>query len=225
MTEPLLEARHLSHAFDYPLYHDVNLTLHAGESVAVQGRSGSGKSTLLHTLAGFLAPLEGHVAILGEDVYTMSEGERDLFRRVELGIVFQTHYLFKGMTGRQNIEASTQLAGTTLDPWLLERLDIDTVIDQKVSELSGGQQQRVSLARVLAKKPRLIFADEPTGNLDKHTAVLVMEVMQEYIRKQQGTLFVVTHDSGIAQMCERHFLLEDRQLRSQDQAENQDNKS
>jgi len=212
MSEPLLEAVRLSHAFDYPLYHDVNLTLHAGESVAVQGRSGSGKSTLLHVLSGFLAPLEGRVEILGKDVYGMSEAQLEQFRRVELGIVFQTHYLFKGMTGRQNIEAATRLAGTTLDPWLLERLEIDAVIDQKVGELSGGQQQRVSLARVLAKQPRLIFADEPTGNLDQQTAVLVMEVMQEYIRKRGGALFVVTHDAAIAGMCERHYILQEKRL-------------
>ena len=214
MSQPLLQASDLSHAFDYPLYDGVNLTLHAGESVAVQGRSGSGKSTLLHTLAGFLAPLTGRVEILGRDLYGMSEAEREMFRRTELGIVFQTHYLFKGMTGRQNIEAATQLAGTQLDPWLLERLEIDGVIDQKVGELSGGQQQRVSLARVLAKQPRLIFADEPTGNLDKQTALLVMDVMQEYIRKRGGTLFVVTHDGEIAGMCGEHYVLKEKVLQS-----------
>ena len=214
MSQPLLQGTDLAHAFDYPLYEDVSLALRAGESVAVQGRSGSGKSTLLHTLAGFLPPLTGHVEILGHDLYAMDEAEREMFRRTELGIVFQTHYLFKGMTGRQNIEAATQLAGTELDPWLLERLEIDGVIDQKVGELSGGQQQRVSLARVLAKQPRLIFADEPTGNLDKQTAILVMEVMQEYIRKREGTLFVVTHDGEIAGMCGEHYVLKDKRLRN-----------
>jgi len=212
MSQPLLQATDLSHAFDYPLYDGVSLELHAGESMAVQGRSGSGKSTLLHTLAGFLPPLTGRVEILGHDLYTMREGERELFRRTELGIVFQTHYLFKGMTGRQNIEAATQLAGTQIDPWLLERLEIDGVIDQKVSELSGGQQQRVSVARVLSKQPRLIFADEPTGNLDRETASLVMDVLQAYIRKHNGALFVVTHDAGIARRCEQHWVLKDRSL-------------
>ena len=214
MSQPLLQASDLSHAFDYPLYDGVSLILYAGESVAVQGRSGSGKSTLLHTLAGFLAPLSGRVEILGRNLYGMSEAEREMFRRTELGIVFQTHYLFKGMTGRQNIEAATQLAGTQLDPWLLERLEIDGVIDQKVGELSGGQQQRVSLARVLAKQPRLIFADEPTGNLDKQTAYLVMDVMQEYTRKQEGTLFVVTHDGEIAGMCGEHYTLKEKAFQS-----------
>jgi putative ABC transport system ATP-binding protein len=213
MSKILLQATDLYHAFDYPLYDHVDVTLRAGESVAVQGRSGSGKSTLLHTLSGFLPPLEGHVESLGQDLYAMSEAELEMFRRQKLGIVFQTHYLFKGMTGRQNIEAATQLSGTTIDPWLLERLEIDDVIDQKVSELSGGQQQRVSVARVLAKQPQLIFADEPTGNLDKQTAALVMDVLQEYVRRQEGTLFVVTHDAAIAQRCEHHFVLEEKVLR------------
>jgi putative ABC transport system ATP-binding protein len=213
MSDILLRATDLSHAFDYPLYSGIDVTLRAGESTAIQGRSGSGKSTLLHTLSGFLPPLSGEVEIMGQNLYAMSEDALEGFRRRELGIVFQTHYLFKGMTGRQNIEAATLLSGTQIDPWLLERLEIDRVIDQKISELSGGQQQRVSVARVLAKDPRLIFADEPTGNLDKQTAALVMDVLQEYIQNRNGSLFVVTHDATIAQRCERHFVLEEKQLR------------
>ncbi len=213
MSDILLQATDLSHSFDYLLYQDVSLSLHAGESVAVQGRSGSGKSTLLHTLASFLPPLEGRVEIFGEDIYSLSEKAVEELRRKELGIVFQAHYLFKGMTGRQNIEAATMLSGTKPDAWLMERLEIDGVIDQKVSELSGGQQQRVSVARVLSKQPKIIFADEPTGNLDKQTATLVMGVLQEYIRKISGALFVVTHDGAIADRCEKHFVLEDKSLR------------
>ncbi len=213
MSDILLQAHNLSHSFDYLLYKNVDVVLRAGESMAVQGRSGSGKSTLLHTLSSFLAPLEGNVEIFGKDIYRLGDMQTEEMRRLEIGIVFQAHYLFKGMTGRENIEAAAILAGTTVDPWLLEKLEIDDVIDQKVSELSGGQQQRVSVARVLTKHPKLIFADEPTGNLDKQTATLVMDVMQEYIRQINGTLFVVTHDSAIAGKCEHHYLLEDKKLR------------
>ena len=212
MSEILLRADGLAHAFDYPLYEEVTLTLHAGESMAIQGRSGSGKSTLLHTLAGFLPPRQGRVTILDQDLYTLDEARRDLLRRQALGIVFQTHYLFKGMTGRQNIEAAALLADKTLDPWLVERLEIDTVIDQKVSELSGGQQQRVSVARVLTRQPRVIFADEPTGNLDRQTADLVMEVLHAYIRRHDAALLVVTHDRSIAQRCAIRTRLEDQHL-------------
>ncbi len=214
MSDILLQATNLSHSFDYLLYQDVDLVLHAGESMAVQGRSGSGKSTLLHTLASFLPPLEGRVEMFGKDLYALDEFQLEELRRQDLGIVFQAHYLFKGMTGRENIEAATILAGTDVDPWLLERLEIDNVIDQKVSELSGGQQQRVSVARVLSKQPKIIFADEPTGNLDKQTAILVMDVLQEYIRKINGALFVVTHDAAIAKRCEQHLVLEEKNLRT-----------
>jgi putative ABC transport system ATP-binding protein len=212
-SEILLNATALSHAFDYPLYDGVDVVLHAGKSVAVQGRSGSGKSTLLHTLAGFLPPLKGRVESLGRDLYAMRESERDAFRRQEMGIVFQAHYLFKGMTGRQNIEAAAMLAGTQLDPALLDALEIADVIDQKVSELSGGQQQRISVARVLVKQPRLLFADEPTGNLDAQTAQLVIDVLQSYIQRIEGSLFVVTHDREIARRCDAHWILNERTLK------------
>jgi putative ABC transport system ATP-binding protein len=215
MSDILLCATDLSHAFDYPLYSGIDVILRAGESTAIQGRSGSGKSTLLHTLSGFLPPLSGEVEIMGQNLYAMSDDALEGFRRRELGIVFQTHYLFKGMTARQNIEAATLLAGTQIDSWLLERLEIDKVIDQKIGELSGGQQQRVSVARVLSKQPKLIFADEPTGNLDRQTAALVMDVMQEYVRRKNGTLFVVTHDATIAQQCEHHFVLAEKELKTQ----------
>jgi len=208
MSEILLSARGLSHSFDYMLYDGVDVVLRAGESMAIQGRSGSGKSTLLHTLAGFLEPLKGHVEMLGYDVYALDDATLEKLRREEVGIVFQSHYLFKGMTGRENIQAATMLAGTTIDPWLLAKLDIEGVIDQRVSELSGGQQQRVSVARVLSKRPKIIFADEPTGNLDKQTAKLVMDVMQEYITQIDGALFVVTHDRVIADRCQHRMTLE-----------------
>ncbi len=211
-SDILLNATALSHAFDYPLYRDVALTLHAGECASVQGRSGSGKSTLLHTLSGFLPPQSGQVEVLGDDLYALSDLERDRLRRHTVGIVFQSHYLFKGMTGRQNIEAAAMLAGTQLDPALLDALEIADVIDQKVSELSGGQQQRVSVARVLSKQPLLLFADEPTGNLDSETAGLVMEVLRQYIHQRKGALLLVTHDLAIAQSCATRYRLEDQHL-------------
>ena len=212
MFQPYLRAENLAHAFDYPLYADVSLELHGGESVAVMGRSGSGKSTLLHTLAGLIRPLEGRVELFGEDLFALKEAEKERLRRYETGIVFQHHYLFKGMTGLENVEIAAMLAEEPLDEALFRRLEIDGVIRQKVSELSGGQQQRVSLARVLSKKPRIIFADEPTGNLDRETSELVMRIMLEYVENEGAALFVVTHDGEIAARCHRRFLLEERRL-------------
>ncbi len=211
-AEPVLEGRSLAHSFDYPLYRDVSLTMAAGETVAVMGRSGSGKSTLLHTLAGLIEPMEGEVLLFGKPIYRLKEEEKERLRRYRTGIVFQSHYLFKGLTGRENIEVAAMLAGEGIDPELLRRLEIEKVVDQKVSELSGGQQQRVSLARVLSKRPRIIFADEPTGNLDQQTAELVMETLQEYVDASRAALFMVTHDPAVAAYCRRIYRLEDQRL-------------
>jgi len=212
MSRILLQASNLSHAFDYPLYHDVSLEIGEGESVAVMGRSGSGKSTLLHTLAGLIEPLSGEVRLFGENIYRMKEEEKERLRRYRTGVVFQQHYLFKGMTAFENVEIASLLAEREMDVSLLERLEIDQVIQQKVSELSGGQQQRVSVARVLSKKPRMIFADEPTGNLDRETSALVMEVMMEYVRRENAALFMVTHDPEIASLCRTVYQLERQEL-------------
>ncbi|WP_456393404.1 ABC transporter ATP-binding protein [Nitratifractor sp.] len=212
MSQPLLQAINLSHAFDYPLYHDVSLEISAGESIAVMGRSGSGKSTLLHTLAGLIEPLSGEVSLFGENLYEMKEEQKERLRRYRTGIVFQQHYLFKGMTALENVEIAALLAEEPIDPELFEGLEIAEVMGQKVSELSGGQQQRVSLARVLSKKPEIIFADEPTGNLDRETSELVMAMMMEYIRKHDAALFIVTHDEEIASLCARCYRLEGQKL-------------
>jgi len=208
MSKPLLQAKNLAHQFDYPLYHDINLSLDAGQSAAIVGRSGSGKSTLLHTLSTFLKPDSGKVELLGNDIYRLADEALERLRRDKLGIIFQAHYLFKGMTGRENIEIATLLSGHKPDREILEQLEIANVIDQKIGDLSGGQQQRVSIARVLNKKPQLIFADEPTGNLDSQTANLVIDVLLSYIQKQQAVLFLVTHDDTIARRCDECYRLE-----------------
>ena len=213
MSQALLVAERLAHAFDYPLYREVSLRIAPGESVAVMGRSGSGKSTLLHTLAGLIEPLEGRVELMGRDLYRIGESEKEMLRRKRTGIVFQQHYLFKGMTGRENVEIAAMLARQEIDATLFESLEIDEVIDQKVSELSGGQQQRVSLARVLSKKPKVIFADEPTGNLDLETSELVMRALLDYTEAHEAALFMVTHDPEISVKCDRIYLLEERRLK------------
>ena len=127
-------------------------------------------------------------------------------------MIFQSHYLFKGFTGIENLEVSSILAGQPVDDALLQSLKIDRVIGQKVTELSGGQQQRVSIARVLTKKPKIIFADEPTGNLDSATANEVMKMFEAYIAKHEAALVMVTHEESLAMRCQRVFRLEDQQL-------------
>jgi len=212
MSAPLIEATELAHSFDYPLYNSISLALYAGQSMAIVGRSGSGKSTLLHSLSSFLEPDSGHIKLLGREIYSLSAEEIELLRRHKVGIIFQGHYLFKGMTGRENIQIASLLADEIIDVELLKELEIDAVIDQKIGDLSGGQQQRVSIARVLNKQPKVIFADEPTGNLDQETATLVMSVLLNYIQRVGGVLFLVTHDDSIASRCDLHYRLENQSL-------------
>jgi len=208
----LLEARGIAHHFDYPLFSGVDFSLSAHESVAIIGVSGSGKSTLLHILATLLLPDSGSVELLGEPVSKLSNRRLVRIRREQLGIIFQSHYLFKGFTGTENLEVASILSGEPVEPEMLQALKIDHVVGQKVTELSGGQQQRLSIARVLTKKPRIIFADEPTGNLDAETAGEVMTLFERYIADHDAGLVLVTHEPSLAMRCRRVYKLEAQRL-------------
>jgi putative ABC transport system ATP-binding protein len=209
-----MHASHLTHSFDYTLFENVDIDIHENESIAVLGVSGSGKSTLLHILSSLLKPQYGEV--IYKDGYLYEQGDKKLLdiRRNDIGIIFQSHYLFKGFSVRENLEISSMLSQNELDEELIQKLKIEDTLDQNVSELSGGQQQRVSIARVLLKQPKLIFADEPTGNLDRQTADDVMDVMLEYIEKQKAGLFIVTHDENVARRCSKSYRLQDKKLSS-----------
>lgn len=199
---PLLEVQNLSHSFDYKLFDNINFTLDKQESIAIVGVSGSGKSTLLHICATLLKPDEGSVKIFGTDLYTLKDKEILKIRREDIGIIFQSHYLFKGFNTYENIELATLLNDTQMDKQLLCDLGIEKLMEQKIGELSGGQQQRVSIARVLSKRPKIIFADEPTGNLDSKTANEVMDILFKYIKQNDATLLLVTHDMTLASKCD-----------------------
>lgn len=209
----LLKATSLSHAFDYPLFEDISLTLNAGESIAIVGVSGSGKSTLMHILSSLLHPLSGSVELFGEDIYQMDDKALVKLRRNDLGMIYQSHYLFKGFSAYENLEVATLLSGEVIDSTLIQRLGIEHVINQKVTELSGGQQQRVSIARVMSKKPRIIFADEPTGNLDHATALDVMEIFDDYLREHQAAMILVTHDEALAARCNHIYRMQNGSLK------------
>jgi putative ABC transport system ATP-binding protein len=127
-------------------------------------------------------------------------------------MVFQSHYLFKGFSAYENLEIAQILSHQKIEDKLLQKLNIEQVMHQKVTELSGGQQQRVSIARVLTKKPRIIFADEPTGNLDKATAHEVMKLFFEYIKKENSAMVLVTHDESLAFACKKVYRLQNQQL-------------
>ena len=213
MSQPLLNATNITHAFDYPLFSNINFTLNKKESISIVGRSGSGKSTLLHIFSSFIKPNEGEVELLEKDLYSLIEEALEATRRYDLGIIFQAHYLFKGMKAIENLEIATLLSNESIDDKLLERLEIKELMEQKIGELSGGQQQRISIARVLSKKPKIIFADEPTGNLDKETAKLVMDVLLEYIESHNAGMILVTHDEEMAKLCNKSFRLEHQGLK------------
>ena len=213
MSKVLLEATNISHAFDTLLFSNVDFSLRGGQSAAIVGRSGCGKSTLLHIFSTFMKPNVGNVTLLGKDIYALKDTDIEALRRYEIGIIFQFHYLFKGMSAFENIEVASMLSGETIEDEILEKLEIKELMHQKIGELSGGQQQRVSIARVLSKKPRIIFADEPTGNLDKETAELVMDVLLDYVAKRDAGLILVTHDESMATQCDTVYRLEDKGLK------------
>jgi putative ABC transport system ATP-binding protein len=212
MSKTLLKATNISQAFDYQLFSNINLEVKQRESIAILGRSGSGKSTLLHIFSSFIRPDSGGIELFDKNIYNLEEDDIEKIRRYDLGIIFQAHYLFKGMTALENIEIGTILSGEEIDDQLLKRLEIDETMHQKIGDLSGGQQQRVSIARVLSKRPKIIFADEPTGNLDKETATLVMDVILEYIRENNASLVLVTHDDSMAMMCDYRYKLENKRV-------------
>lgn len=208
----LLSAHNISHTFEYELFSEVSLDLKEQESIAIIGMSGSGKSTLLHILSTLLIQDSGDVCIFEEDIKSMNKKRLSQIKRHDLGLIFQSHYLFNGFSAYENLEVAEILSQVTIEEELLNRLGIREVIEQKVTELSGGQQQRVSIARVLTKKPRIIFADEPTGNLDKQTADEVMKLFFDYCQENNAGMILVTHDEELAHQCDKVFKLQNKKL-------------
>lgn len=200
MSEVLLKAQNVGHSFESQLYDSVNLTLESTKTIAILGVSGSGKSTLINNLSSFLKPKNGSVFIGGSDIYTLKSSEILRLRRNVIGIIFQFHYLFRGFSALENLQVASILANQAIDKNLLESFGIAHILKQQIGELSGGQQQRLSIARVLTKKPKIIFADEPTGNLDA-------EVVFSYVKSQNATMIVATHNLELAKMCDRVFEL------------------
>ncbi|MGL2652482.1 ATP-binding cassette domain-containing protein [Helicobacter pylori] len=209
----MIKAINISHAFEKPLYSGVNLRIKPKESLAILGVSGSGKSTLLSHLATMLKPDSGTVSLLEhQDIYALNSKKLLELRRLKVGIVFQSHYLFKGFSALENLQVASILAKQEINHSLLEQLGIAHTLKQGVGELSGGQQQRLSIARVLSKKPQIIIADEPTGNLDTTSANQVIGMLQNYITENEGALVLATHDERLAFTCSQVYRLEKESL-------------
>ncbi|MGL2449293.1 ABC transporter ATP-binding protein [Helicobacter pylori] len=205
----MIKAINISHAFEKSLYNGVNLHIKPKESLAILGVSGSGKSTLLSHLATMLKPNSGTISLLEhQDIYALNSKKLLELRRLKVGIVFQSHYLFKGFSALENLQVASILAKQEINHSLLEQLGIAHTLKQGVGELSGGQQQRLSIARVLSKKPQIIIADEPTGNLDTTSANQVISMLQNYITENEGALVLATHDEHLALTCSQVYRLE-----------------
>lgn len=195
---------------------NINLDIKKGEFVAIVGASGSGKSTLLHLLAGVDIPSSGQVIINNQDIYSLKEKELSIFRRRNIGLVFQSYNLIPVLTVEENIEIPSLLDGRNCDKNYLDEL-INTLglkerLDHLPSQLSGGQQQRVSIGRALINKPAIILADEPTGNLDSETSKEIMELLSVSAKKFNQTLILITHDLSVAEEADRIIKIKDGKI-------------
>ncbi|MFI1096842.1 ABC transporter ATP-binding protein [Streptomyces sp. NPDC020917] len=195
------------------------LTVRAGEVVAVMGPSGSGKSTLLHCLAGIVRADSGEVRYRGRDLTTMSDGERSALRRSDFGFVFQFGQLVPELTCLENVAIPLRLAGerrrsaeAKAAAWL-ERLEVEDVAGQRPGEVSGGQGQRVAVARALVAGPRVLFADEPTGALDSLNGERVMRLLTEAAHDTGAAVVLVTHEARVAAYSDREIVVRDGKSR------------
>jgi putative ABC transport system ATP-binding protein len=189
----------------------VSLSVPTGRFMAIMGPSGSGKSTLMHVLAGLDRPTEGSVEIAGQDITTMGDKQLTLLRRKHIGFVFQAFNLVPTLNAEENITLPLSIAGRKLDKsWVdsvIERVGLDDRRSHRPAELSGGQQQRVAVARALVAEPTVLFADEPTGNLDSHSSTEVIELLREASSAYGQTIVMVTHDPAAAEAADQivHF--------------------
>jgi putative ABC transport system ATP-binding protein len=194
----------------------VDLDVQAGELTAVMGPSGSGKSTLMHILAGLDKPTAGTVQIAGEEITTMGDSELTKLRRRRIGFVFQFFNLLPMLTAEENVVLPLSVAGEKPDPAFLEdllgRVGLKDRRKHRPSELSGGQQQRVAIARSLVSQPSIIFADEPTGNLDSKTGAEILTLLRAATEERGQTTVMVTHDANAATIADRVLFLADGQI-------------
>jgi putative ABC transport system ATP-binding protein len=217
----LIEARGAELSFGAtPALRGADLAVAAGEILAVMGPSGSGKSTLLHCLAGILVPQAGEIHFDGRRIDTLGENQRSALRRDQFGFVFQFGQLVPELTAEENVALPLLLAGTRREPALraarawFERLGLGGLERRRSGELSGGQAQRIALARGLVARPRILFADEPTGSLDSLTGEHVMDLLVDAAREGGTTVVLVTHEARVAAYADREVVVRDGRVSS-----------
>lgn len=191
----------------------VDLDIPAAKSISIVGVSGCGKSTLLHVLAGLDRPDSGSVKFQDKDIWSMNDRDLSAFRAANMGFIFQFHHLLPEFTAQENVMIPKLIVGSDVEEakkdaqQLLSDLGLSDRLDHKPAELSGGEQQRVSFARALVNQPDVIFADEPTGNLDEKTTGLMLELIFEKSAEKKSTMVIVTHDISIANRCDIRYRL------------------
>jgi ABC-type lipoprotein export system ATPase subunit len=194
----------------------VSLAAQAGEFIAIRGRSGAGKSTLLNIIGGLALPSAGKVVIHGDDISKLDESQRSIFRREKIGVIFQTNNLIPFLTALENVMLPMQIAGSKKSAQrareLLAEIGLASRADHKPGMLSGGERQRVAIAAALANEPRLLLADELTGELDSSTAAKVMDLLSGLNAKHELTLVVVTHNQTVAAYASRQITISDGKL-------------
>ena len=196
----------------------VDFSIHRGEFCAIVGASGSGKSTLLNMLAGLEKPTKGEIVIAGEHMEKKSENELVRFRQAHIGFIFQSFNLMSTMNAVENVALPLTFQGMDRKrrqkkaELMLDMVGLKKYKKHRPTQMSGGQQQRVGVARALVVEPEIIFADEPTGNLDSATSREVMELMQKVVREKQQTLIMVTHDNELAAFADRIFHIKDGKI-------------
>lgn len=196
----------------------VDFTMYRGEFCAIVGTSGSGKSTLLNMLAGLEKPTKGEIVIAGQHIEKLNENQLVAFRRERVGFIFQSYNLLGTMNAVENVALPLSFRGVPrgrrreMAEKYLKMVGLEKVGDHMPNQMSGGQQQRVGIARALVVHPEIIFADEPTGNLDSHTTMDVLKLMQRIVREQNQTLVMVTHDNHLAAYADRIFHIIDGKI-------------
>jgi len=203
------------------LLQGVDLSIVAGETIAIVGASGAGKSTLLGLLAGLDEPTEGRVSIAGQDLFALDEDGRARLRGEKVGFVFQAFQLLPNLTALENVMLPLELAGRhdaqQVAETVLQRVGLAERACHYPKQLSGGEQQRVAIARAFAPHPQVLFADEPTGNLDRKTGERIIDLLFQLNAEQGTTLVLVTHDQHLAARCQRQLELDEGQLKAERQ--------
>lgn len=195
---------------------DINLEINKGEFVVIVGKSGSGKSTLLHIMAGLETPTYGDVIIENINLSSLNEKERSLLRKEKIGLIFQSYNLIPVLTVEENIKLPTINTSNQDDGYVNELMELLNIKERKnhlPNQLSGGQQQRVAIGRALVNKPAIIFADEPTGNLDTKTESEVLNLLKESQKKYNQTIIMITHNMDIAKYADKIIKIEDGFIR------------